>query len=405
MAEKILVVDDEQDIVKVLSKILEISGYEVISATNGTDAIALVKNENPELVLLDYMMPDLTGLDVLKEIKKYSDEIYVVMVTGRGSEEVAAAVMKAGASDYVIKPFVKDQIVTVVKDTLRLRQAELRARRLQEELFELNRELENKVTERTRDLVETQDRLIHQQNLVSLGEMSGGMAHEIRNPLNSIALYAQIMQEELSPEDRKREYLDKIMDDIDRINAIVTNLNIFSRRIKRDKEPLHLQGPLEATLRTLSTKFISGNIKVRVDIEPGLPEVLASPEEMEEVFTHLLINSMNAMPQGGDIGVSMRLVRPSANKPGSREYVEISFTDTGIGISKETLDKIFIPFFTTKTDWEGTGLGLSVVDRVITEHEGVIDVESEVGKGTIFKIRLPVLQSGAGLGPLKSAVG
>ena len=405
MAEKILVVDDEQDIVKVLSKILEISGYEVISATNGTDAIALVKNENPELVLLDYMMPDLTGLDVLREIKKYSDEIYVVMVTGRGSEEVAAAVMKAGASDYVIKPFVKDQIVTVVKDTLRLRQAELRARRLQEELFELNRELENKVTERTRDLVETQDRLIHQQNLVSLGEMSGGMAHEIRNPLNSIALYAQIMQEELSPEDRKREYLDKIMDDIDRINAIVTNLNIFSRRIKRDKEPLHLQGPLEATLRTLSTKFISGNIKVRVDIEPGLPEVLASPEEMEEVFTHLLINSMNAMPQGGDIGVSMRLVRPSANKPGSREYVEMSFTDTGIGISKETLDKIFIPFFTTKTDWEGTGLGLSVVDRVITEHEGVIDVESEVGKGTIFKIRLPVLQSGAGLGPLKSAVG
>src|SRR3990172_2876165 len=115
MAEKILVVDDEQDIVKVLSKILEISGYEVISATNGTDAIVLVKNENPELVLLDYMMPDLTGLDVLKEIKKNSDEIYVVMVTGRGSEEVAAAVMKAGASDYVIKPFVKDQIVTVVK--------------------------------------------------------------------------------------------------------------------------------------------------------------------------------------------------------------------------------------------------------------------------------------------------
>ena len=402
MPEKILVVDDEQDIVKVLSKILEIAGYEVITALNGTEALHLVRQGNPHLVLLDYMMPDMTGFEVLKQIKEFSEEIYVVMVTGRGSEEVAASVMKAGASDYVIKPFVRDQITTVVKDTLRIRSAEIKAKRLQAEVQELNRDLERKVEDRTRDLVETQDRLIHQTNLASLGEMSGGMAHEIRNPLNSIALYSQIMMEELIEDDPKREYLTKIMTDVDRINAIVTNLNIFSRRIKREKKPIHLLSPIRASIRTLSTQFMKNDININLDMEPGIPEVLASAEEMEEVFSHLLVNAVHAMPQGGDIVIQVRKVKGNSRAellrdtpPAEREYVEIKLKDSGIGIEKEALNKIFIPFYTTKSDWEGTGLGLSVVDRVINDHGGIINVESEPGKGATFIIRLPALESGA----------
>jgi signal transduction histidine kinase len=324
------------------------------------------------------------------------------MVTGRGSEEVAASVMKAGASDYIIKPFEKEQILTVVKDTLRIRQAEIKTRKLREELRILNKMLEVKVEERTRDLVMTQERLIHQQNLASLGEMSGGMAHEIRNPLNSISLYSEIMMDELPEEDPKREYLQKIMSDIDRINAIVTNLNLFSRRIKREKEPIHLQRPLESVLRTLSTQFVNKDINVSVEIESALPEVLASSEEMEEVFSHLLVNSINAMPKGGEIKVSMKRLKaqarpgPLADRPEKvRDYIEVSVRDTGIGIPKDDLPKIFIPFFTTKSDWQGTGLGLSVVHRVVNDHEGSIDVESEVGMGTTFTIRFPVLESGA----------
>jgi signal transduction histidine kinase len=402
MSEKILVVDDEQDIVKVLSKILELAGYEVISAYNGTEAVQHVKENNPDLVLLDYMMPDITGLEVLQQIKAFSEEVYVVMVTGRGSEEVAASVMKAGASDYVIKPFVKDQILTVVKDTLRIRTAEIKAKHLQEEVQELNRELERKVEERTRDLMETQDRLIHQTNLASLGEMSGGMAHEIRNPLNSIALYSQIMIDELDEGDPRREYIGKIMSDVDRINAIVTNLNLFSRRIKREKKPIHLLSSIKASIRTMSTQFMKNNIKVRLDMEPDIPEVLASPEEMEEVFSHLLVNALHAMPQGGDIVIRVTKTRGNSRAellrdrpPAQRDYVEVKLKDTGIGIEKEALSKIFIPFYTTKSDWEGTGLGLSVVDRVINDHGGVIDVESEPGKGSTFIIRLPALESGA----------
>ncbi len=403
MAEKLLVVDDEPDIVKVLTKILEISGYEVCTAGNGVEALQAVKDHNPELVLLDYMMPDINGLDVLRGIKSYSEDIYVVMVTGRGSEEVAATVMKSGASDYIIKPFEKNQILTVVKDTLRIRQAEIKARSLQEELRLLNQDLEKKVEERTRDLVMTQERLVHQQNLASLGEMSGGMAHEIRNPLNSISLYAQITIDELSPEDTKREYLDKIMNEVDRINAIVTNLNLFSRRIKREKEPLPLQKPLEAVLRTLSTQFISKGISVDVEIDKGAPEVLGSNEEMEEVFSHLLVNAIHAMPNGGEIHISMRVIRAQAGgeffpeRASQRNYVEVTVRDTGMGISKENLGKIFIPFFTTKTDWQGTGLGLSVVHRVIDDHGGSIDVDSEPGAGASFTFRIPVLESGANL--------
>ncbi|MGC2424799.1 MAG: response regulator [Nitrospirota bacterium] len=402
MSEKILVVDDEQDIVKVLSKILELAGYEVISAYNGTEAVQYVKEDKPDLVLLDYMMPDITGLEALQQIKTFSEEVYVIMVTGRGSEEVAASVMKAGASDYVIKPFVKDQILTVVRDTLRIRSAEIKAKHLQEEVQELNRELERKVEERTRDLMETQDRLIHQTNLASLGEMSGGMAHEIRNPLNSIALYSQIMIDELDEDDPRREYIGKIMSDVDRINAIVTNLNLFSRRIKREKKPIHLPSSIKASIRTMSTQFMKNNIKVRLDMEPDIPEVLASPEEMEEVFSHLLVNALHAMPHGGDIVIRVTKTKGNSKAellrdrpPSQRDYVEVKLKDTGIGIEKEALSKIFIPFYTTKSDWEGTGLGLSVVDRVINDHGGVIDVESEPGKGATFIIRLPALESGA----------
>jgi anti-sigma regulatory factor (Ser/Thr protein kinase) len=160
-----------------------------------------------------------------------------------------------------------------------------------------------------------------------------------------------------------------------------------------------LQQPLESTLRTLSTKFINQGINLKVEIEPGLPEVLASPEEMEEVFSHQIIHAIHAIPEGGELTVRMKLVKSPENltqiRGERKDYIEISLKDTGIGIPREALGKIFIPFFTTKTDWEGTGLGLSVVDRVATDHDGIINVESEEGKGTTFTLRLPVLESGS----------
>ncbi len=210
------------------------------------------------------------------------------------------------------------------------------------------------------------------------------------------------MIDELDEDDPRREYIGKIMSDVDRINAIVTNLNLFSRRIKREKKPIHLPSSIKASIRTLSTQFMKNNIKVRLDMEPDIPEVLASPEEMEEVFSHLLVNALHAMPHGGDIVI--RVTRTKSNSkaellrdrpPAQRDYVEVKLKDTGVGIEKEALSKIFIPFYTTKSDWEGTGLGLSVVDRVINDHGGVIDVESEPGKGATFIIRLPALESGA----------
>jgi len=405
LSERILVVDDEKDICRVLTKILELVGYEVESAATGEEALGLVPEFSPELVFLDYMMPDMTGLEVLREIKKRAPDVYVVMVTGRGSEEVAASVMKAGASDYVIKPFERERIVGVAKDTLRIRRAELDAGRLRDELNELNRELEKKVQERTRDLAETQERLVHQQNLASLGEMSGGMAHEIRNPLNSISLYAQLITDDLPEDDSKKEYVEKILSDVDRINDIVSNLNAFSRRIKRDKTPLDLKEVVSTVMRSLSTQFSSKGVDVRLELPDDLPAVLASSEEMDEVFSHLLINSLHAMPDGGEIVVTMRTISardsgggmPGKDEP-PRQYIEVSVADNGAGISKDDIDRIFIPFFTTKADWKGTGLGLSVVHRIVNDHGGSIDVESEVGKGTTITFRMPVLESGALLG-------
>jgi len=399
VSEKILVVDDEIDICKILSKILELAGYEVRTSHSGVDALKLVQEFVPSLVFLDYMMPDLTGLEVLRGIKAFSEEIYVVMVTGRGSEEVAASVMKAGATDYVIKPFAKDQILKVTRDALRIRDAEIANRRLKGELQELNRDLEDKVRERTIELVEAQARFVQQQNMASLGEMSGGMAHEIRNPLNSISLYAEIMQGELENADPKNDYIKRILEDVDRISAIVTNLQHFSRRLKGDKGPADVREIVESSVRLLSTQFEQNGISVRLETAE-LPKTLASREELEEVFSHLIINAMQAMRGGGELSISMKLLTapdrdPQSDEPaGHTQYIEVSVSDTGSGIPPENLEKIFIPFFTTKSDWKGTGLGLSVVHRIITDHQGSIDVESEPGKGSKFIIRLPVLEAG-----------
>jgi signal transduction histidine kinase len=206
------------------------------------------------------------------------------------------------------------------------------------------------------------------------------------------------MMDELEKEDNKADYLNKMLGEVDRINAIVTNLHRFARRIKRDKEPTRLTVPLSNSLKLMSARFEKQGIQVNVAADPDLPEVLASPEEMEEVFSHIIMNSVQAMPGGGQLEISMRQVnapRKNAALLGRSElmdFVEIVIRDTGMGIKKEDLNKIFIPFYTTKTDWEGTGLGLSVVNRIINDLEGVIEVESEPGEGAKFIIRLPALE-------------
>src|SRR6266540_6710734 len=223
----ILIIDDEKVILDLTSIILTNRGYSVLVAQDAIEGLGILEAHRPELVLLDYMMPKMDGLTALKEIKLRFPETYVIMFTGKGSEEIAVELMKAGASDYILKPFNNQDLADRIANVLKVRDVELRNRELLreretllQEIESWNKELEARVLEKTEALQKVQAEIVQTEKLATLGYLSAGMAHEIRNPLNSISLFMQLIKTGMEDQE-KLEYFDKIFKEIDRIDGIM----------------------------------------------------------------------------------------------------------------------------------------------------------------------------------------
>jgi DNA-binding response OmpR family regulator len=195
----ILVVDDEKVNLDLISVLLNNRGFRTLTAPGALEALAIIETESPDLAIIDYMMPEMDGFAALKEVKRRFPDTYVIMFTGKGSEEIAVELMKAGASDYILKPFVNKDLLERVQKVLQIRKVELKNRELLREREQLlreiekwNLELEERVREKTEELKKAQAEIIQSEKLSTLGFFSAGMAHEIRNPLNSIALFVQL---------------------------------------------------------------------------------------------------------------------------------------------------------------------------------------------------------------------
>ena len=232
----ILIIDDEKIILDLTAIILKNRGYEVLAAQDAVAGIEMSKETHPDLVLLDYMMPGMDGLVALKELRKGLPDTYVIMFTGKGSEEIAVELMKAGASDYILKPFNNQDLTDRIENVLRIRAMEISNRELLkerellvQEIAGWNRELESRVQEKTEALKKAQAEIVQTEKLASLGYLSAGMAHEIRNPLNSITLFLQLLKSG-SEDQEKLEYYDKIFKEIDRIDGILRKLLDASKR-------------------------------------------------------------------------------------------------------------------------------------------------------------------------------
>lgn len=239
-------------------------------------------------------------------------------------------------------------------------------------------------------LRETQLQLLQSEKLRSLGEMAAGVAHEINNPLGGILLYASLLLEDLDPEDPKRRDVERIVQEVTRCKEIVKSLLEFARKSSPDKEPLDVNKALNEGLLFLENQATFHNIRIQKELAPGLPLVLGNLGQLKQVFMNIILNAVDAMHGEGTLTIR---TYPSDD----RSEVVISFTDTGVGIPKEVLPRIFDPFFTTKEVGKGTGLGLSVSYGIVREHGGRIEVESEVGKGSTFKVVLPALRGDYGV--------
>ena len=392
---KILIVDDEQANVRLLERILELIGAtHVQSTTDSREALALFIDFRPDLVLLDLHMPNVTGFDILEQLKALGggeNTVPVLVLTADVTNKTKHHALRLGAKDYLTKPLDQAEVLLRIRNLLE-------NRFLQIQMQNQNILLEEQVAERTTQLEDTLNKLrtaqqtaIKQERLSALGTMAAGIAHDFNNALTLILGYSDLLLANAKGRGGETE--------ITQLHAITTAAQDAAQIVRRLREfhrpdegmetrvMLQLNALIEQAVSLTRPKWQEQARQrgVEVDIATALetlPPVQGDPAELREMLTNLIFNAVDAMPEGGKITVSTRLDEGEAL---------LSVTDTGTGMDEETRRRCLEPFFTTKGE-RGTGLGLSAVYGIIERHRGGLDIESEPGQGTTFRIRLPVAE-------------
>jgi signal transduction histidine kinase len=252
---------------------------------------------------------------------------------------------------------------------------------MRQNLLDYYENLEKKVELRTQELKKVQFQIMHQEKMASIGLLAAGIAHEIGNPLTSISSLTQLLKRRLKDE-KNLVYLSTLMKNIDRISRIVRELVDFSRPSNFETRLTDVNKVAQAAVGIVKYDSRSKHIKFELDFQPELPKLDIVSDQLLQVFINILFNAVDAMEGHGDI------LRFSTKQRGN--YLIFQVEDSGTGIPKSEINKIFEPFYTTKEVGKGTGLGLSVSYGIIKNFNGEIHVESKVGKGSIFKIKLPI---------------
>ncbi len=252
----------------------------------------------------------------------------------------------------------------------------------QEELKEWAATLEQKVDERTEEMSEMQGQLLRSAKLASMGELVAGIAHEINNPLTGILMFASLSSKNPDLPPQVKDNLDLIVAETGRCAKIVRGLLEFARESIPEKKPTSINAVIEQTLELVSKQSIFQDVEIVCRLGNKVPEIELDADQWQQVFVNMVINAGQAMPDGGVLTISTHYLE-------SEKALQVNIEDTGMGICREYLDKIFDPFFSTKIQ-KGSGLGLSISYGIIKNHGGSIDVRSIEGEGTCFSIFLPV---------------
>jgi len=251
-------------------------------------------------------------------------------------------------------------------------------KRAEEKLKEYSERLEEMVEQRTKDLREAQEQLVRQEKLAVIGQLAGGVGHELRNPLGAIKNATYFLNMVLEkPEPKVKESMEILEKEVATSERIIGSLLDFAR----PKPPTRRQVDINDVVReALSRPSIPENVKVLSQLDGTLGPILADPDQLGQIFGNIILNAIQAMPKGGRLVVKSDSASP--------EWVSVSFSDTGGGIPQETLERLFEPLFTTKA--KGIGLGLAIVKTLVEGHGGTIEAQSEVGKGSTFTVKLPI---------------
>lgn len=374
MATKILLVDDEEGIRKVLGITLTDIGYEVLSAKNGEEALKLFRKAEPPIVLTDIKMPGIDGVELLKKIKEEAPNTEVIMITGHGDMGLAIKSLKFDATDFITKPIHEDAL-------------EIALKRAHEKIFfktklrEYTENLEKLVEEKTNQLMKT-------ELLAAVGQTVAGLAHAIKNITGGLTGGMFVLKKGIELENKK--YLSQgwemVERNVNKIKQMATDLLNYAKEREPEYRRYDPNGLLREIFDLSLPRAREQGISLEMDLDKSLSHVCFDPEGIHRCLLNLVSNAIDACTDTAFSKKPANVILRSLNTEGWA--VEYQIVDNGCGMDKKTVAKIFQGFFSTKGT-RGTGLGLMITKKIITEHGGDIHLESEKEKGTTFFIRLP----------------
>jgi signal transduction histidine kinase len=388
---RVLLVDDEPNIRWTLGEFLRRQGFDPVTAPDYESAVGILRNQDVDVAVIDILLPGKSGIELLKEICGSQKYIPVLMMTGEPDLERVPEILRAGACDYMTKPVVKDTLIEAVSRALDKKHAVDERERLDQEMRSHAEELESLIQERTRDLqtieransaalTSLQEKLENSERAALLGRAAAQIAHEVKNPLAGLRLYAFHLKSKLARSSGKSEIdlVDKIIHTLDHLSEIVERTLDFARPISLSRVRLDFNRIIRESLQLLEPQITANHIKVEQFLSPIELTCLADKALLSSALVNLILNAIQAMPDGGTLMLKSEK---------HQHLVTVEVADTGGGISPQNLENVFEPFYTTKS--KGLGLGLPYARRVVEQHAGTIEVSSHPGQATRVIVKLP----------------
>jgi len=375
-AGKVLVIDDERSTRDVLRSLLK-NDYEVFCAESVDQGLELLRNHQPDVIVMDIRMPGKNGIAGLREIREIDTTTSVIMLTGFGALETAQEAIRLGACDYLKKPFGTVEMSSAIERNVQRTLFERRRQQAEKELKEINARLVRELANKSRQAT-------------SAGRRSAEIAHDLRSPLTAVMGYVQLLSADLQKS--KRELGDQWEPAITSIKVIESSVwqckeltDLLMNLDNNGSFPLQEVQLIELVheiVKSLEPRVIVQGATISVVAEGPDVRVMANRLQLCRAFSNVLANALEAVPATtGSVIIGYQR---------EGEWAKITVQDNGYGITAEKLARVFDPYFTTKQGAGGTGLGLFVTKTVIEDLQGSIDIQSEVNKGTLVTIRLPL---------------
>jgi signal transduction histidine kinase len=384
---RVLVVDDEPGIRIGCRRALSSQGYEVDVATNGAEGLQKLREALPtsdsadaqpggfDLVLLDIMMPGMSGMETLSHIPALDPNLVCIVITGYATVELAVRAIKQGAYDFITKPFDASTLLLAVDQGIEKRRLSLKAQQVAE------------LEARTRELARQKQDLERLDRVKSQFTLT--VAHELRAPVAAIQSYLRLILDGYIPPENQRQYLERAekraLAQLELITDLLDLAHLQDPDRPVEKQTVQLADVLAQVLEALSAQAQEKAIDVKSQVDTDLPTLNMNAQHAKQLWTNLISNAVKYTPDGGSVSVSL----------GKRDGSLVgAVRDTGIGISEKELPFIFTEFFRTQASKAhtqmGTGLGLTIVKRILETYGGEIGVESEAGQGSCFTFRIPI---------------